>query len=329
MNLIQPGEILLLSRDDVNSLVTTDEVLRAVEEAFKLHFEGRSVQPEKTTICYGDGGRYRLNSLPCYVEGKGGGVKWIANNSDNRNRGLPTIAALIVLNDDTTSMPICLMEGSRITALRTAGHAGVAAKYLANNGSDTMGIVGCGVEGRAHLEVISSIFRIREVKVYDLYEHLAEKCAAEIRDKWKLNVLVVDSAKEAAKEADIVCTTTTSSRPVLMADDISKGTFVAGTALFRDLDARLIKKVDKWVLGDRRSDLPKLRETQNLIELSEDDVYAELGEIITGLKLGREKEEEKILFSHAGMGILDIMTGLLVYNKAIDRGVGLKINLLE
>jgi len=306
-----------------------NDVLAAVEEAFKLHFTGKVVQPEKATLHYGEGGRYRLNSLPCYIDKKGGGIKWVANNSDNRNRGLPTIAAVIILNDEVTSMPICMLDGALITAFRTAGHAGLAAKYLANRNSNKLGIIGCGMEGRTHLEVMKTIFQINEVNIYDVNRDFAKKYAEEMGSRLGLNVRITDTARDAATDADIVCTTTTSSKPVLMSDDVGPGTFVAGTALFRDLDPRLSKRADKWVLGDAKFDFAKLSESQNLIELSEEDVYASLGEVITGVKPGRENNEETILFSHAGMSVLDVMTALVAYKKAKEKGIGVRVDILR
>jgi len=320
-------DILILPQNTLKELLDMKEIIKIVEEAFKLHAEGKVIQPVKNTIHYGEGGRYRLTSLPCYINKKGAGIKWVANNRDNRNKGLPTISAVLILNDDETSMPISIMDAAWLTSMRTAGHATVAAKYLAKKDSNSIAIIGCGIEGRTHLEAMNEIFRIQEIRVYDIRKDFAEKYAEEMEEKLNIKIQVVENVSNSVKDADIVCMTTSASKPVVMSKDVGSGCFIAGTALFRDLDPQLSKDVDKWVLGNVESDFPSLSKSQRIIELSKDDVYGELGEIIMGIKPGRENDIERILFSHAGMGLLDVLTGLLIYHKAKVQGVGLQINL--
>jgi ornithine cyclodeaminase/alanine dehydrogenase-like protein (mu-crystallin family) len=323
------GEVLILSQSDMQTVLKMKDVLGAVEDAFKLQSQRQTVQPLKTVIHYSEGGKYRLTSLPCYVEKKGAGIKWVANNRDNRGRGLPTVSGVMILNDDETSIPVSIMDATWMTSMRTAGHATVAAKYLAKKKSSSVAIIGCGVEGRTHLEAMNEIFKLEEVKIYDKFRDYAEKYADDVEKKLNLKAQIAGSAKNAARDVDIICMTTTATKPVLMSDDVGRGCFVAGTAQFRDLDPKLGKEVDKWVVGDVESDFIYLGKSQSIMDLSKEDIYSELGEIIIGKKPGRETEEERILFSHAGMGALDVLTASLVYNKAKEKGIGLRVNLLK
>ena len=323
------GEVLILSQSDMKELLNMKEVISAVEEAFKLKTQRKTIQPLKTVIHYSEGGKYRVTSLPCYIENKGAGLKWISNNRDNRGRGLPTLTGIMVLNDDETTIPISIMDATWMTAMRTAGHAAAAAKYLAKKDSSSIAIIGCGVEGRTHLMAMNELFRIQEVRVYDKYSNVSKKYAEDVENKLNIKVQIMEKASSAVKDVDIVCMTTTATKPVVMSHEIGSGCFIAGTAQFRDLDPNSSKEADKWVVGDIESDFMYLNKSQKIMKLSKEDIYGELGEIIIGIKPGRETDKEKILFSHAGMGSLDILTGLIAYNKAKEKNIGLRVNLFE
>jgi len=302
------------------------DVLSVVEEAFRWITEGKVLQLKNTIQCPNEE-RHSLTAFPCYVKRKVSGIKWLGYSKSNREKGLPTITAILVLNNDETNAPISIMDASRITAMRTAAHAGVAAKYLARKNSTIVSIIGCGVQGRTHVEAMNELFKIREVKAYNRSSEGAKKFVQDIETRLNLEVTVVDNPSNAVKDTDIVCMTTSASKPLVMSRDIEPGCFIAGTALFHDLDPNLSKEVDKWVLGNIDLDFPDLAKSQSRIELSREDVYGELGEIITGTILGRKTETERILFSCGGMGVLDVSAGLLAYNKAKEKNVGLKVDL--
>lgn len=316
-------EILLLSGSEVRTLLDIKDVLQTVEEVFKMLAKGRVIQPIKTTIKDNEMG-YRITCLPCLVESIVAGMKWVANNPHNRKRGLPTVTAIVVINDPETTMPISIMDGSVITAMRTAGHAAVAAKYLAKKDSSAVAIIGCGSEGRSHLNAMNELFKIQEVKAYDVSSNAVENYVNEMEERLGLKIQSARSAKDAIKGADIICMVTSSTNPVVLEPWVEPGCFVAATAAFRDLDPRLSNEADKWVLGNLESDFHHASQTTTM-KLSKDDVYGDLGEIITGKKLGRAADHERIVFTHGGMGSLDICTALLAYNEAIKKGIGLKV----
>jgi ornithine cyclodeaminase/alanine dehydrogenase-like protein (mu-crystallin family) len=323
-------DTLILTQSQIEEVVGFQDILDRVEDVFRMHENSKEKinQPLKTTMYY-SGGKHRITSLPCTIEGEIAGIKWVSNNSENRKNNLPTIAALIILNDLSTTLPLAIMDGTKLTAMRTGGFAAIGAKYLAKKDSDRMAVIGCGVEGRSHLEAMTNLFDINEVKIYDIVEENAEKYKEQMEDKLNLSIEISSNAKKANEDVDIICMTTTSTKPVVYSNDIEAGCYVAGTAQFRDLDPSLSKEADKWVVGDVESDFHALSKSQKIMELSKDDIYTELGKIVTGKKNGRENENERILFSHAGMGVLDIAVGQLVYEKAKDKSEVYKINLLK
>lgn len=323
------GEIVILSQRDLKGLLSMKEVLSAVEDAFKLHALDKTFQPLKTVINYGEGGKYRLTSLPCYVRDKGAGIKWVSNNRDNRDKGLPTVSGILILNDETTSLPIAVMDATWMTTMRTAGHAAVAAKYLAKKNASSVAIIGCGAEGRTHLEAINQFFEPKEIRIYDVMKDYAKRYADQMSNNLDLEIEIAENPRSAVKDVDIICMTTTATEPVVMSSDVAIGCFVAGTAQFRDLDPNLSREADKWVVGELESDFINVSHSQNIMKLSKENIYAEIGEIIVGKKPGRETEEERIVFTHAGMGALDVLTGLLAYKKAKEKNIGLLKNLLE
>src|SRR3972149_1097503 len=177
---MKPDRFLYLSRSDVESLaVPMADIIAALEEMFREKGEGRVEMPPKPGIHTRPDAF--IHAMPAYIPSLGAsGVKWVAGYPDNQKKGLPYITGLLILNDPETGVPMAVMDCTWITAMRTGAATAVAAKYLARKDSSTVGIVACGVQGRSNLEALACLFKIKQVKAYDLHPEVAARYAKEM-----------------------------------------------------------------------------------------------------------------------------------------------------
>ncbi len=198
--------ILYLSRADVEAAgVTMAEVIDALEIAFREHGEGHVEMPPKPGV-HSRPDAF-IHAMPAYIPAlRAIGIKWLSAYPDNPARGLPYITGLLILNDDDTGMPLAVMDCTWITGMRTGAATAVAAKYLARPESETVGILGCGIQGRTNLEALNVLFPVRRVRAYDKTPENAERYADEMRGRFGLDVTAVKYPREAVSGCDMVVT---------------------------------------------------------------------------------------------------------------------------
>jgi ornithine cyclodeaminase/alanine dehydrogenase-like protein (mu-crystallin family) len=210
----------------------------------------------------------------------------------------------------------------------------VAAKHLAKKNSKTIAIIGCGAEGRSGLPAFSDFFPLEVVKIYDIKSEAMAAYQQKMSEVVSARIIPSKSAEEAVEEADIILMATLSKTPIVFEPWVPKGCFVAALTRFLDLDYKLSEKVEKWVLGDKKSDghlivdRDKWSDHAQGVVVSWDNVYADMGEIITGVKPGRENDRERILYTHMGMGAHDLALAQIAYKRAKERGIGTKVRLI-
>jgi ornithine cyclodeaminase/alanine dehydrogenase-like protein (mu-crystallin family) len=320
-------EVLVLRKAEIEELITFEDVIKAVETVFRAQTTESGLSQPRNTHIFADPPKNRklLLSMPCYIKALDvAGIKWTNAYYGDPKPGIPPIwGGLVILNDPETGIPYAIMDDTAITSLRTAGgHAVVAAKYLARRDSRKMAIIGCGVEGRTGLLAFSKIFPLEEVKIYDTMPEAMHACREEAASKVKADIIPVESAEKAFDGVDIILLATSAVKPILMEPMVPAGCFVAGLRRFVDMDPSLSRKADKWVLGNRITDgdfnTPD-------IGLSYDHVYADMGEIVTGARPGRENDRERIVYTHMGMGAHDIAIGCIAYKKAMELRLGTRV----
>lgn len=321
-----PVEITFLSKADIDQLITWEDVLAGVEDAFRSDGNGQMVLPESSPLALNE----QCMLLPMVGHLKDLGVlgqKWM-RFFPTQPDGIPTLwGQTLLLNDARTGLPIAVMDATTITAMRTSGgHAVVAARYLASPDPRIMGVLGAGAQGKAGIESFDLAFQLEEIRVYTPRESTRESCRRALNGKLKARLVFVDTPAEVARDADILLTCSGSRETLLSADGIPTGCFVAGISKFTDLDSKLAGYANKWVLGHRNSDKAEI--VDKFDGLSMEDVYSSLGEIVTGQKPGRESDQEIILFTHAGMGSLDVAVGSRVLQKAVQNNVGRRLRLI-
>ncbi len=332
-------EVLILSKTEIENLISRRDVIEAVEVAFKaLGTKGELAMPQKEIMFIGPVADHNVFiPMPTYIKPIGAvGIKWVSVYQTQKP-GIPMIwGSVIILNDPETSLPYAIMDGTAITNLRTAGgHAPVAAKYLAKKNSKTMAIIGCGFEARTGLPAFNDLFPLEAVKIYDIKLEAMSAYKQEMSKQVSAQIIPSKTAQEAVEGADIVLVATFAQEPVVFEPWIPEGCFVIGLMRFQDLDPMLSKKADKWVLGTNDSDGHLIIDYYDsklykriAVELSRDDVYGDMGEVITGAKPGRENDQERILYTHMGMGAHDVALAQTAFNKAKEKGVGTRVRLI-
>ncbi|MEM2428233.1 MAG: ornithine cyclodeaminase family protein, partial [Candidatus Bathyarchaeia archaeon] len=219
-------ETLLLTDEEVGKLLSMDEVMKAVEQAFVEKSLGRTQMPTKVYLFYhkynGD-----LRVMPSYLEDYDiSSVKIVNSHPENRVKyNLPTVMAVVVLIDPRNGFPLAIMGGKTITDIRTGAAGGIAAKYLARRDSRIVGFVGAGAQARTQLFALLKVYGgFDEVRVWGLHG-TAEEFAIEMQSKYgdRCTIVPVETVKEAVEGADIVVTATPSRQPLVMEDMVSPG----------------------------------------------------------------------------------------------------------
>lgn len=334
----EPGEILVVSRHDVEALLTPKATYERCLETFRWVGEGRVDQVNPVNLFVTDRstpepefGHGVVQAFPAMVRPLDrAAVKWLGSYRKNPARGLPAISAIDLVSDTVTGMPLALVDGTSVTNMRTGGHAAVGARYLARPDSSTVAIVGCGNEGRTHLRILAELFPIESVLAFDINQEVVERFAVEMRDALAVEVDPVSSVEEAARQADIICVVTTAPEPVLLEPWVPEGAHVCATTGFRDVDKACATAFDKWVVGYYGRDLewiegPEVGKLGGLRpgDLTRADIHADLAsDIIPGARPGREHDAERTIMTHMGMPALDAAVASMVYELAIEAGAG-------
>jgi ornithine cyclodeaminase/alanine dehydrogenase-like protein (mu-crystallin family) len=321
-------KILYLSQKEVAETgLTMSEVIDAVERAFREKGEGRVEMPPKPGV------HSRPNSfihaMPAYIAATGAlGVKWVAGYPENGKRGLPYISGLVVLNDPDTGLPLAVMDCVWITAMRTGAATTVAARYLAREDSRVLGVLGAGVEGFSNLEALKVLFPIERLTVYDIDEGQAERYERRVRSRWPdMKIQRAHEPREAVEGMDIVVTAGPIVRPphaTIKAGWLSEGAFASMVDFDSYWSGEALSEVDKFTTDD----IPQLDHYRTLGYFQTTPaIYAELGELVTGKKPGRQTVQERTVACNLGLAIDDLATAPLVYKRAVDRGSGIWLDL--
>ena len=315
---------LLLTRNDIRQLISLDECIQAVEEAFRLYAEHKTLQPGVLGI-HAENGGFHIKAA-----GMQGffAAKINANFPWNRSRfNLPTIQGVILLSNAENGKPLALMDSMEITTLRTASATAVAARYLARKGPHTVTIAGCGTQGYVQLRAILRICEVANVLAFDLNPDFAQQFAHEFSNEIKVEP-VTDLA-DSILRSSIVITCTPSKTPIV--HELSQGTFLAAVGADnpekQELDSRLF--VSNKIVTDITEQCANIGDLHHAIRegfSTKEKVHAELGEIVSGKKTGRESEAEIIIFDSTGTALQDVAVAIRVYERAKRDGIGKMID---
>lgn len=328
------GGALLLGRRDVEELLTLEECIEAVEEAFRRQGEGLASPPAILGYTSGEGG-FHLKAARLDLDRPYFAVKLNGNFPGNRARfGLPTIQGIVLLADAENGRPLALLDSIEITRLRTAAATAVAAKYLARPDSRVAALCGCGAQGSAQLRALARVLPLEAAFVFDVDRAAAEQLASDLSAELRVPVRASGGAGDAAREADVCVTCTPSRRAFLGAADVRAGTFLAAVGADapekRELESNLLARASVFV--DSVPQCLEVGELHHAVRegtMSAADVRAELAEVIAGRKPGRVSREEITVFDSTGVALEDVAAAARVFEKAVALERGLSWNVAD
>ncbi len=317
------NKLLYLSQADVKAVgLTMVEIVEALEIAFREKGEGRVEMPPKPGIHPGASDNF-IHAMPAYIPAmQAAGIKWVSGFPENQKRGLPYITGLLILNDAETGLPISVMDCVWITAKRTGAATAVAAKHLARPESSVVGVLGCGVQGRSNVEALNVLFPVERVMAYDVDARAARCYAEEIQARFGLEVVVVDEPRQAVSGCDMVVT----AGPILkkphrtiQAGWLDEGAFASLVDFDSYWHPDAMHEAGKFCTDDT----PQLRHYQEVGYFQDiPPVHADLGELATGQKPGRETPAERTMTANLGLAMDDMAVAPLIHRRAVEKGIG-------
>ncbi|MDH3890131.1 MAG: ornithine cyclodeaminase family protein [candidate division Zixibacteria bacterium] len=323
--------MLVLSHEDVKAALTMPDVLAVIEQAFVELSSGQAIMPQRMTITTPGGTSFYM---PGYLAAAGAlACKVVSVFKNNPERGLTSTTGALLLQDPETGEVIALMDGAYLTAIRTGAASGLATKYLARDEDGMIAsVIGAGVQGKMQLRAIAAVRHLSRALVHDLSDQAAAGFRTELEAELRIPITCVDSAEQAL-EADIVSAATTSSTPLFDGRGIHQGTHINAVGAHgpeaRELDTAAIVN-SKFVVDSRTAAMKESGELLIPLEqgrLLPEHVYAELGEIITDQRIGRENNAEITLFKSNGLAVQDTATAKLAYDRAVRNGLGTVIEI--
>lgn len=323
---------LILTRQDVMKVLNMKDCINIVEQAFLESNKGTAVLPLRTAITPPDG---LSLYMPAYLKGMGAlACKVVTIYKDNpKTQNLPVTIGKVLLQNPESGEVICIMDGGYLTAVRTGAASGVATKYLARDDKEQVaGIFGAGVQAQMQLVAMCEVRDISKAIVYDLSDEAVNKFIDDLSKKLDIEIIQAQNANEVLA-ADIICTATSSPTPIFDGAKVKIGTHINGigshTPNARELDTAIMKR--STFIGDSKEAC--LKEAGDFIiplnkkDIDESYFFADLGEIVAGDKQAGMNDSEITIFKSNGLAIQDAATAKLVFNRAIEAGVGQNIDL--
>jgi alanine dehydrogenase len=324
--------MLVLSRRDVLDLLTLRDCIDAVEAAFRLHGEGRSLGPGVLGVPAGDGG-FHIKAAGLVGERRYFAAKTNANFPDNPRRfGRPAIQGTVVLSDAAMGEPLAVMDSGSITALRTAAATAVAAKFLARRDALTATIVGCGVQGSLQVSAVAAALPLRRVWLVDPDAERAKNLAARAGADLGIPVEVRTDLGTALRESDVCVTCTPSRKAFVLSSDVVPGVFIAAVGADNHGKQELAPELvaSATLVVDVLEQCAEIGELQHALAaglMTRENVHAELADVVAGRRPGRTRDDEIIVFDSSGTALQDVAAAIVVYEKARATGRGTEVKL--
>jgi alanine dehydrogenase len=324
---------LILTQSEVRSLLPMRRCMDLMKQAFKTLGRKQAVNPLRWCMEI-PGDRGILGLMPGYMEDPQVlGLKVIAVFPGNDGTDYDSHQGLVALFDVENGSPIAIMDASEITAIRTAAATGVATELLAREDAGKLALIGSGVQARTHLRAMLQAREISKVRVFSPNIANREAFAKRESERHAIEVEAVGSAREAVEDADIICTTTSASDPVLLGEWITPGTHLnaVGSSVpsDRELDTAAVAMARLYV--DRRESA--LNEAGDFMlakqegAIDDSHIVGEIGELLLGEVDGRRNAEEVTLFKSLGLAVEDLAAAHHVYARAKQEGVGTEVDL--
>ncbi len=325
--------IRILTASDVDALLTPAECLAAVRDAFRRRGKGDVGPPGLLGVHVAEGA-FHIKAAAMDVEGRSYFAAKTNGNfpSNPQLHGLPSIQGVIALADAETGTPLAVLDSVRVTELRTAAATAVAAECLAREEANTLTLIGCGAQAASQVRALHLVRPLERVFLVDRMPNRAESFARSVATEMESQVEVAKSLEAALAESDLCVTCTTSRAPFLAHRMIRPGTFIAAVGA----DSPEKNEVEPALLAaskvvvdsmEQCASIGDLRHALEAEVMERGDVHAELGEVVAGLRPGREHPEEIIVFDSTGLAFQDVAAVVVCYERAEDANIGLIVDL--
>lgn len=320
-------QILYLSRADVEAVsLDMPTIINLLEQAFKEKGAGKVEMPPKPGIHTRPDAF--IHAMPAYIPSlHSAGIKWVSGYPDNQSKGLPYISGLLILNDDDTGLPYCIMDCTWITAYRTGAASALSAKYLARPDSRVAGILACGVQGRTNLEALAALFPLERVYAYDIVLPVQQRYIAEMSSRLGIEIIGVDQPKKAVVESDLVVTSGPILKhptPTIDKDWLKPGAYGSAVDFDSYWQPEALAQMSR-IATDDHAQFQYYRSAGYFAQTP--DPYADLGELAAGLKPGRENNLERTLAINLGLALDDMAVAPEIYRRAKAKGLGISLPL--
>ena len=316
---------LFIDKEKIASLLPMNECIEVMEKMFRSLEAGECLQPLRNIMRLPDGSGV-LGMMPGHAAGYGVmGIKVITVFHANREAGLPSHQGIVMLFDAKNGQPLMLFDALEITAIRTAAASAVATKLLSRKNSSTLAIIGSGEQAKRHIEAILLVRNIKQVNLWSRKEKNAKHLVDEFAGKFNIPIHIKEDVQHAVQDADIICTVTASREPIVMGKWISAGAHInavgSSTPFARELDTTAIAR--SKLFADRYESI--FNEAGDFLIpkkegiITDEHVKAEIGEVLSGTKKGRENDEEITVFKSLGIAAEDIFSAYHIYSKMNNR----------
>ena len=329
--------IKTISQEDVAAIFkgNADTIYGIIEDSFKKYLADDIIMPDKISQIFDEASQNRINCMPAtLIDEKICGMKWVSVFPSNAPKGVQNVTGIMLLSELETGFPIAVIDGTLSTKMRTAAVGCTAAKYLAPSKVETIGIIGAGEEARMHFTLLKHMFpTIKECRVSSLNTEIEQSFIDKFKDIVPDVKFVTcnNDSHLCASGADIIVTAISGQSPVLKAADITKGGLYIHVGGWEDEYgvAQKANKIvcDEWEVVKHRSQTLCRMYKEGL--LKDEDIHANLSELITGTKVGRENDDEFIYFNSVGLSYIDINFVNYIYEEAKKRGLGQNVVMAE
>lgn len=329
---MKTNTIAYFSGADLKNILTMDKCIEAMDGAFKSLSSGEAIMPLRTGLEMEADNATAL-FMPVYLPGTSKvGVKTVTMARNNPEKGLPLIHAMMMVFDSSTGVPLAVMDGEVLTAMRTGAVSGFATSLLARRDASTAAVFGTGPQGETQLEAVCSVRDIQKAYVFDIQADRAEVFAAKMAKKLKIEVV---TAKTAAtlQSADVICTATSSNNPVFDDVHVKPGAHINGVGSYKPTMAEIPPATiarAKVVVDQMEGCLAEAGDLIQSIDqgiISRDHIHGELGDLASGKISTREDDDEITVFKSVGVAVQDLITADLVLKIAKENGLGTSLSL--
>jgi len=314
-------EPLFVNKEKIASLLPMDECIEVMQKMFSSLAAGECLQPLRNIMRLPDGSGV-LGMMPGHAAKLGVmGIKVISVFHANKEAGFPSHQGIVILFDAKNGQPLMLFDALEITAIRTAAASAVATKLLSREKSSILAIIGSGEQAKRHIEAMLIVRNIKQINLWSRNENNARHLVNELSAEYNIPIHIKKNVQQAVENADIICTVTASKEPIVLGDWIAAGTHInavgSSTAFSRELDTTAIAR--SKLFTDRYESI--FNEAGDFLipkkegAVTDDHVKAEIGEVLSGTKKGRENDEEITLFKSLGIAAEDIFSAYHIYEK--------------